>query len=425
MNLSTLYLLASFSCVAVTAAHPQSPAQPGSANDPGAAAQPDPLAPWRERAARAETWLRARAASTEEAAKHAMARARQELLGVEGAVVEPTLAIAGRAESADAAPGAVQWETIANDAATMPRRPGASVVVLVHGLDEPGTIWDELTPHLLDAGAIVIRFDYPNDQGVVASGKDLAAALRRLRGLGIGSVSIVAHSMGGLVSREALTSEDGYLGDGAATADLPAVERLIMCGTPNHGTPLAVMQPVAEAREQVYRHATGTSANGSGLIASSGDGLGEAGRDLREDSEFLKTLNARPLPLNVQCTTICGIMTPAGAGAYLRGEAAGRWAGLLGPERAAALATQAGAAVQTLGDGIVPAASTRLDGVDDHVEINADHRSMLKRWTILKKVDELRGIRTPPAEAIPVILDRLGLKPLPPDGSVDPTPRAE
>jgi hypothetical protein len=124
-------------------------------------------------------------------------------------------------------------------------------------------------------------------------------------------------------------------------------------------------------------------------------------------------------------TTLCGIMTPAAAFEYLKDEASEQWAGFLGADRAKALMLQARAVVETLGDGMVPAASTRLEGVADHVELKADHRSMLKRWTILNKLDELRGRTTPPAEAIPIILDRLGLEPLPIAEPVDPMPRAE
>lgn len=299
------------------------------------------------------------------------------------------------------------------------------MVLLIHGLDEPGTIWDDLVPVLMDHGATVIRFDYPNDQPLVDSGRELVEALKALRARGVERVSIVAHSMGGLVSRDALTAEYGYGGNGAGTAELPAVDRLIMCGTPNHGAPLAALQAVAEAREQVVRRFQGTSPDGSGMLAFKGDGDGEAGRDLREGSEFLKALNARPNPRGVAMTTLCGVVTPAKACEFLKSEASEQWAGFLGSDSAAALTAQACAIVETLGDGVVPAASTRLEGVSDHVEFASDHRSMLKRWSLLVKLDELRGEPTPPAPAIPVILDRLGLEPLASEEPVDPSPRAE
>lgn len=400
------------------------PAQPGTEAAP--AAEPNSLAAWRERAARAEEWLKAKAADAEVNAAAAVARARRELLGIDAPISEATLAIATRsADGTGADLSRVTWNTFDADTLSVPQPADKTVVILIHGLDEPGTIWDELTPHLLSHGATVIRFDYPNDQSLAESSKNFVAALKRLRTLGYTHVSIVAHSMGGLVARETLACADAYAGDGAGNKDLPAIDRLIMCGTPNHGAPLAGLQAIAEAREQVVRRVQGTSPEGSGLIGFTGDGCGEAGRDLCEGSDFLKALNAQPLPRHVQLTTICGVVTPAKACEYLKADASTQWAGFLGADRAAALTAQACAVVETLGDGMVPAASTRLEGVDDHVEIVADHRSMLKRWTILNKLDELRGVKTPPAEAIPVLLNRLGLEPMPTPTPVDPAPRAE
>jgi hypothetical protein len=415
---SALTCLAVLAAAALTALVPaEPPAAVDPATPPAAGPAPaDSLATWRDRATRAEAWLKAKAANAEQAANEALARARKELLGEEAApVAAPTLAIATRITDTKPVAAAGVWLPLTEAPKTF-AGPETHVVLLVHGLDEPGTIWDELTPHLLDRGATVIRFDYPNDQGLTDSATALLAHLKHLRGLGVERVSIVAHSMGGLVGREALTSAYGYAGDAAATKDLPAVSHLIMCGTPNHGSPLASLQAIAEAREQVVRRVQGTAAHGSGLVGFAGDGCGEAGRDLCEGSEFLTSLNSRPLPSNVSLTTICGRVTPEKACEFLRNEASGQWASYLGSDRAAALTAQACAVVETLGDGMVPVESTRLEGVSDHVEIAADHRSMLKRWTILVKLDELRGLQTPPAEAIPVILDRLGLAPVsPPD----------
>ncbi|MBX3404911.1 MAG: hypothetical protein KF699_15985 [Phycisphaeraceae bacterium] len=388
-------------CAALTAAAVIAVQPPADEGSPPA----DALNTWKERAARAQAWLKDKAASAEQAAAETLARARRELLGIEGEVHAPVLALAMR----PAAGGPVSWETLTTDA---PARPGAAVVLLVHGLDEPGPIWDELTPHLLDHGAAVVRFDYPNDQGIADSAAQLLAALRDLRSRGVERVQIVAHSMGGLLARDALTREDGYAGDGSTREGLAAITHLIMVGTPNHGSHLARLQPIADAREHAIRAARKNSTDGAGLVGSARDGRGEAARDLAIGSEFLTALNARPLPEGVRITTISGTLTPAAACEYLRTDAQPQWARLIGEERAAALIAQSCAAVETLGDGMVHESSTRLDGVSDHVELAADHRSLLKRWTILVKLDELRDRATPPAAAIPVILDRLGLAPI-------------
>lgn len=404
MDPATACFAAAFIAAAVGASQPP-------ADDPAPA---DTLSTWKEHAARAQAWLKERAASAEHAAADALARARRELLGVEGEVNGARLALAARAGTG--AP--VTWEPLDADA---PARPGAAVVLLVHGLDEPGPIWDELTPHLLDHGAAAVRFDYPNDQAVADSAALLLGALRDLRARGVERVQIVAHSMGGLLARDALTRDDGYAGDGAGRDGLPAVTHLVMVGTPNHGSHLARLQPLADAREHALRRARNQPTDGGGLLGSARDGRGEAARDLAVGSEFLAALNARPLPRGVRITTISGTLTPAAACEYLRADAQPQWARLIGEERAAALVAQACAAVETLGDGMVHQSSTRLEGVSDHVALDADHRSLLKRWTILVKLDELRGRTTPPAAAIPVILDRLGLRPLPaPDGAPPP-----
>jgi len=364
----------------------------------GAPQEASELTTWKERAARAQEWMKARSEEAEVIAAQLLARARAELLGVDGPTHAPSLWLAVQSESQP-----LVWQEI-SDPSTVGTPLPAHIVLLVHGLDEPGTIFDELIPHLIERGVSVVRFEYPNDQAIALSGAALATARDGLASMGVKRISIIAHSMGGLVARDALTRPSV-----SSAASGPLVDRLIMLGTPNAGSHMAALQPLADVREQVVRRVQGTSREGTGLLGSTVDGRGEAGNDLRAGSEFLRELNAQPLPEGVKITTIAGTLTPSAAGEYLRNEAATKWAPMLGPERAAALAEQAQAALATVGDGMVPASSTRIAGVDDHVELAADHRAMVKRWTLLVKLDELRGVVTPPAPAIPIILNRLGL----------------
>lgn len=423
MHTATACLFAAIFAASVGATEPPAapPSDPAPEPAPSTAPAADTLAAWKDRAARAQAWLKDQAASAEQAAAAALARARRELLGVEGEVHAPTLALAARpADRAEGDSAALAWINF-DDLQHVEGAPLApNVVLLIHGLDEPGSIWDELTPHLLEHGATVVRFDYPNDQGIADSALQLLDALRGLRARGVDGVQIVAHSMGGLVARDALTRGPD------AREGTARVTHLVMVGTPNQGSHLAALQPIADAREHAIRAARNNSTDGAGLVGSARDGRGEAARDLAVGSDFLKNLNARLLPEGVRITTIGGTLTPAAACEYLRSDAQPQWARFLGEERAAALIAQSCAAVETLGDGMVHVSSTRLDGVSDHVDLAADHRSMLKRWTVLVKLDELRGRTTPPAAAIPIILDRLGLKPLPtPDGPDAPKPAVE
>ena len=105
-------------------------------------------------------------------------------------------------------------------------------MVLVHGLDEPGGIWDQLAPALYQDGHTVLRFDYRNDQAIVRSGDALGDSLRALRRDGISDLDLVCHSMGGLVARE-LLSRDEYREIGLR------VRTMVTLGTPHHGSPWA------------------------------------------------------------------------------------------------------------------------------------------------------------------------------------------
>jgi pimeloyl-ACP methyl ester carboxylesterase len=58
-------------------------------------------------------------------------------------------------------------------------------VVLVHGLDDPGEVWQCLAPELIKAKYNVWVMDYPNDQPVVESSLLFVDELKQLRLLGI------------------------------------------------------------------------------------------------------------------------------------------------------------------------------------------------------------------------------------------------
>ena len=130
----------------------------------------------------------------------------------------------------------------------------ADLVLLIHGIDEVGPIWDNLAPQLAVRGYAVARFDYPNDQGLADSAALLHDELRSLRARGVVRITLIAHSMGGLIARDVLTSPDAYACRAAGHAGLPDITRLITVGTPNHGSPLARLRAVLEAVS--YTHLT-------------------------------------------------------------------------------------------------------------------------------------------------------------------------
>jgi len=272
---------------------------------------------------------------------------------------------------------------------------GPQLVVLVHGLDDPGKVWNVLRPKLIDEGYTVCQFEYPNDQPIADSSRMFAKALAELRSAGVKRIHIVAHSMGGLIARDVLTDPDYYASKGNGHDKYPDVTRLIMVGTPNHGAPFARLRVTTEIREQIERVIAGNW----NLLGSIFDGAGEAKIDLLPGSEFLTKLNARPNPTGVAMTIIAGDTSPVTSGKVkeltesLKEDHPGKVS-----ETADEVAEALDDLVAGLGDGCVPVQSTHLAGVDDHTVVPGNHLTIIRNFSI---DDE----RIPPA--VPIILDRL------------------
>jgi pimeloyl-ACP methyl ester carboxylesterase len=165
-------------------------------------------------------------------------------------------------------------------------------VLLIHGLDEPGIIWDDLAPAAAAAGFEVWELRYPNDQGIDRSADLLAeqwGALPDDR-----PVILIGHSMGGLVARDFITRWRHPVGASPRIEGAP-VAGLIMVGTPNQGSPWARLRIWLELRE----HFEDAQRRRFSLFAGLRDGLGQAKIDLRPGSAFLEALNARPWPASV------------------------------------------------------------------------------------------------------------------------------
>lgn len=278
----------------------------------------------------------------------------------------------------------------------LPQELPTRLVVLVHGLDEPGKLWRSLAPALAEKGYAACELRYPNDQPPRASAAFLLQALAELQVHGTREVIIVAHSMGGLVSREMLTNPDFDYAGWRQEGLVPTVQHLIMLGTPNHGSQLARGRFFVEIRDQWLRLANGDGHLLSGLV----DGTGEAGKDLLPDSPFLRELNARPLPKTVALTIIAGVASPVTKATVdqLATEAKAEPDSV---KRQALEKLQAGVAqvADGVGDGCVPVKSAQLDGVTDFVTVPGTHLSMIR--------NVLAGSeRIPPG--VPLVLERLG-----------------
>ena len=271
---------------------------------------------------------------------------------------------------------------------------GRGSVVLVHGLDDPGKVWRSLAPELCDQGFDVWLMQYPNDQPIAESARLLFEELKGLEEGSIDRVAIVAHSMGGLVSREMLTSpETGYTAS-ARDDVVPEVSTLVLVGTPNHGAPLARFRVFAEWRDQLARLTKGEASWLGGIL----DGAGEAKIDLLPGSRFLTELNRRPHPEGVEMLIIAGIASPWSEGDIeswideQRQDASEDRADTLDELRAGLVSL-----TQGVGDGLVSVESSRLEGVE-HQTVDGTHMSMIRTLTSDSE-------RIPPA--VPIIVDRL------------------
>lgn len=272
--------------------------------------------------------------------------------------------------------------------------PAASSVVLIHGLDDPGKVWMNLAPALTDKTISVWQIHYPNDQAIVDSAQFFYDEMKRMRQFGIDRVTIVAHSMGGLVAREMLTNPRIAYIEEARTGGVPWVDGLIMVGTPNHGSELARFRVLGEIREQWVNLITGRGHILRGIF----DGAGEAKIDLLPESQFLATLNQRPHPDGIKMLTIAGDVSPwDGADIDRFLNATRENIPATGQKMPVDLEVFLKSVSGGLGDGLVTVASTRLDGID-HRTVRGTHLSMIRNIST-------NSGRIPPA--VPLIIEYL------------------
>jgi pimeloyl-ACP methyl ester carboxylesterase len=248
-----------------------------------------------------------------------------------------------------------------------------AMTILVHGLDCNRGNWYPMAGYLEQHDHQVAYFTYPSDQPLVDSAALLRANIAALRELYPNLlINLLTHSMGALVAREYVEG-DGFIPG--------SVERLILIAPPNHGSKWAALRWGLELEEHYYLWRDNPDWSPTWAIT---DGLGEAGRDLKAKSAFLKQLNARPRRDGVRYTIIAGNQHPA---ARMAGDAVSGTARII-PKGARHLwgfrqtyngLREAGEDLQestARSDGPVTVKSTLLDGVDDHVVVHGDHTTI-------------------------------------------------
>jgi pimeloyl-ACP methyl ester carboxylesterase len=243
-------------------------------------------------------------------------------------------------------------------------------LLLIHGLDEPGIIWDDLAPAAAAAGFEVWELRYPNDQGIDRSAAFLAERWRMLPD--DRPVVLIGHSMGGLLAREFVTRWRHPVGVPAKVRGAP-VGGVIMVGTPNGGSDWARLRIWLELRE----HFEDALQRRFSLFAGLRDGLGEAKIDLRPGSEFLQRLNAQAWPESVPRFIIGARLVEPPEGFIAGLDAAAREVG--SDALRDTLHTSFGELGTALGDGAVSVESLRLEGAPEPLILAAAHRTMLRR----------------------------------------------
>jgi len=267
-------------------------------------------------------------------------------------------------------------------------------VVLIHGLDDPGKVWMNLAPTLIRKFFNVWIMHYPNDQPIRESALFLFDELRQLKQNKVDRIAIVAHSMGGLVSREVLTNPDISFWSSVVEKEVPEVLALVMVGTPNHGSELARFRVFGEIRDQWAHMTAGRGHWLRGIL----DGAGEAKIDLLPGSLFLESLNARPDPKGVKMMIIAGIASPWGKDEIENFVTTARKRiPTSRQENLREFETFLHSMTEGLGDGLVTVDSTRLNGVA-HKTVRGTHLSMIRNITEGSQ-------RLPPA--VPIIVDYL------------------
>ena len=248
-------------------------------------------------------------------------------------------------------------------------------MISVHGYNAFADDLDGLLAGLPAQNLARSRFSYPNDQAIEASVQLLSSELKRLaEDFPKLEISLITHSMGGLVARR--TIEDPALDPGN-------VRRLIMIAPPNHGSELAQFAFAMDLWQLL-----GNRRRGHDLCffyTSIEDGLAEAATDLNPDSIFLISLNRANRNPNVDYTIFLGNQAPLQHEDVQdlrdRIQSVGsksRWIRFFGG-KLDGMIEDLDELVQGHGDGVVSLRSGKLEGVDDVVILPFSHTSVLER----------------------------------------------
>ncbi|MEQ1825610.1 MAG: alpha/beta hydrolase [Pirellula sp.] len=230
-------------------------------------------------------------------------------------------------------------------------------------------------------------FDYPNDGSLEESGDVLRELLTRIsRESPRTRVTIVSHSMGGLIARRAIEKSESSSNERA----VQCVDQLIMICPPNHGSVLAQYADALELADVYTKFKETKQSPIAAVISLLDDGLGEACDDLVPNSKFLRRLNGEERAKGVRYCVFAGTAGPIDPWTRLAGtvllKETKQLADMKNLDRPVLNETRARAKeliecdelAHGLGDGAVSVRSASLDGVHDFVKVPIHHTEWCK-----------------------------------------------
>lgn len=272
----------------------------------------------------------------------------------------------------------VEGTWAADEVASPPR-----VVVVLAGLHGTETSAAEMAKAIHRRTNLpMCVFRYPNDGPIAESAGMFVLRMERFHQEHPRSnVTLVTHSMGGLVARAALEMNPAVASGNLVQSPVEqrtGIDQLIQICPPNHGSALAEYGPLLEGAEQLYRIVNRGGRRDRVLFRSIVDGFNEATSDLEPTSAFLRKLNACARNKNVEYTILLGDAGPLRPAMSLL--VSGIWDTIAtSVEEPAELDRRIRQVVeckelqQGKGDGVVSVTSAQLPGVADQVQLSMHH----------------------------------------------------
>ena len=252
------------------------------------------------------------------------------------------------------------------------------IVLLIHGFGSSTEKMSSLAKAIEkdlqkeDSSNAVARFDYASHNGVSAAAISLEESLQTLTDDNPNcEISLVTHSMGGVVARVVVEKNDFTLSQ---------VKRLVMVAPPNHGTQLAGLPSGNVSFDALLQKfdQTGLRQSLQTLVSIANVAI----EDLKPDSKCITDLNANTRNENIAYSIILGNL---GVLSKTETRMLNQFAKQLTAKQLANGGNDLNAVLKSLppelitgqGDGVVSLESGKLDGVEDTTVLRFQHSDLL------------------------------------------------